>query len=54
MNDSVLVVDQFITDCVNCAIRGSRSEIIACLITITVAAVVRHFEKKRIEKRNKK
>lgn len=51
--DTLDLNSTFLTDCVNCALKGSKNEIIACIITVTIAGIIRHFEKKRIEKKNK-
>ena len=42
---------QFISDCVNCAIKGSRNEILVCLVSVSLGFVIRHFEKKRLLKK---
>jgi len=49
--DTLNLNSTFITDCVNCALKGSKNEIIVCLITVTIGALIRHFEKKRIVNR---
>lgn len=45
MSDSTII-----HDCVNCFLKGSKSEIAVCLITVVIGFVVRFIEKKRIEK----
>lgn len=50
MLDSTGVVNQFAADCVSCVLRGSKNEIIVCLATVTVAAIIRVIEK-RMDKR---
>ena len=44
-------------DCIDCAQHGADGDwgsAIACIITLAVTAVIRHLEKKKIEKRHKK
>jgi hypothetical protein len=44
-------------DCIDCAQHGAEgdwSSTIACIITLAVTAVIRHLEKKHIEKRHKR
>ena len=44
-------------DCIDCAQHGADGDwgsAIACIITLVVTAVIRHLEKKKIEKRHKK
>lgn len=45
---------QLISDCVNCAIKGSKNEILVCLVSVTLAAIIRHYEKKRLLKKESK
>jgi hypothetical protein len=44
-------------ECLDCAehgLNGDWKTAISCFVTLAVTAVIRHFEKKRIEKNNKK
>lgn len=41
-------------DCVEHGAKGNWGEAVACVITLAVTAIIRHFEKKRIERNNKK
>lgn len=52
--DTLNITSTLIQDCVSCALKGSRNEIIVCVVTVTIGALIRHFEKKRIEKELKK
>ena len=48
-----ITADQCI-DCIEKGTKGNWSEIIACAVTLAITAVIRHFEKKRIDRNNKK
>lgn len=48
-----VTADQCI-DCVEHGAKGNWGEAVACVITLAVTAIIRHFEKKRIERNNKK
>lgn len=44
-------------ECIDCAehgLNGDWKSAIACFVTLGITAIIRHFEKKRIEKNNKK
>jgi len=44
-------------DCIDCVKQGADGDwgsAIACFVTLAITAVVRHIEKKRIEKKFKK
>lgn len=41
-------------DCVKQGVDGDWGQAIACVVTLAITAVIRHFEKKRIEKKMKK
>jgi hypothetical protein len=51
--DSTIITTDFITDCFQCALKGSKSEIVVCFATISIAAVIRFIEKRRISKKQK-
>jgi hypothetical protein len=52
--DSLNLDSQFLIDCTSCFFKANKSEMLICLGTIIVGAVIRHFEKKRIEKNKTK
>jgi hypothetical protein len=44
-------------ECIDCAehgLNGDWKSAIACFVTLGITAIIRHIEKKRIEKNNKK
>lgn len=51
--DTLNLTTTFVTDCVNCALKGSKNEIIVCVVTVTIGAIIRYFEKRRIDKQSK-
>ena len=40
-------------NCIDCALKGSKREIAICLVTLVAGVVIRHFEKKRILRKEK-
>lgn len=53
----VITLQTTAAECLDCAqhgLNGDWKSAIACFVTLAVGAVIRHFEKKRIERNNKK
>lgn len=48
-----ITADQCI-DCIDHGAKGDWGQAIACAVTLAITAVIRHIEKKRIEKKLKK
>ena len=49
MLDSTGVMTQFASDCVSCVLKGNKNEIIVCLVTATIAGIVRWYELRKIK-----
>ena len=54
---TILTIKPPAQECIDCAQKatdGDWSSALACFVTLAITAVIRHIEKKRIEKRLKK
>jgi hypothetical protein len=54
---TLLTLQPTAQECIDCAEKatdGNWHSALACFVTLAITAVIRHIEKKRIEKRHKK
>jgi hypothetical protein len=51
--DSTVISTDFVADCFQCFLKGSRNEIVVCLTTVAVGAVLRLIEKRKYKLKTK-
>lgn len=54
MNIILQIDPQECVDCIQEGLNKNWGAFISCTVTIAVGAIIRHFEKKRLERKSKK